>query len=69
MGLITGLPVNGAAITGRSRHHWPIVCEALLGVIPLNNAIRGCYFKMIRLVEEFSQLPDDTDEEIVQKFT
>ncbi|XP_021631875.1 protein MAIN-LIKE 2-like [Manihot esculenta] len=68
VGLITGLPVNGAAVTGRSRHHWPSVCEALLGVVPPNSAIRGCYLKMVWLAEEFSQLPDDSDKEVVQRF-
>ncbi|XP_043809101.1 serine/threonine-protein phosphatase 7 long form homolog [Manihot esculenta] len=68
IGLITGLPVNGAAVTGRSRHHWPSVCEALLGVVPPNNAIRGCYLKLSWLAEEFSQLPDDADEEVVHRF-
>ncbi|XP_043810444.1 serine/threonine-protein phosphatase 7 long form homolog [Manihot esculenta] len=68
VGLITGLPVNGAAVTGRSRHHWPSVCEALLGVFPPNNAIRGCYLKISWLAEEFSQLPDDADEEVVHRF-
>ncbi|XP_043809745.1 protein MAIN-LIKE 2-like [Manihot esculenta] len=66
--LIIGLPVNGAAITGRSRHHWPSICEALLGVVPPNNVIRGCYLKMNWLAEEFSQLPDDADEEVVHRF-
>ncbi|XP_021596655.1 serine/threonine-protein phosphatase 7 long form homolog [Manihot esculenta] len=68
VGLITRLPVNGAAFTGRSRHHWPSVCKALLGVVPPNNAIRGCYLKIIWLAEEFSQLPDDADEEVVHRF-
>ncbi|XP_021629606.1 serine/threonine-protein phosphatase 7 long form homolog [Manihot esculenta] len=68
VGLITGLPVNGAAVTGRSRHHWSSVCEALLGVVPPNNAIRGCYLKMNWLAEEFSQLPDEADEEVVHRF-
>ncbi|XP_021596610.1 protein MAIN-LIKE 2-like [Manihot esculenta] len=69
VGLITELPVNGAAVTGRSRHHWPSVCEALLGVVPTNNTIRGCYLKMIWLAEEFSQLLDDADQEVVERFT
>ncbi|XP_021603811.1 serine/threonine-protein phosphatase 7 long form homolog [Manihot esculenta] len=67
VGLITGLPVNSAAVIGRSRHHWPSLCEPLLDVVPPNNAIKGYYLKMICLTEEFSQLPDD--EEVVQKFT
>ncbi|XP_021603864.1 serine/threonine-protein phosphatase 7 long form homolog [Manihot esculenta] len=46
--LIIGLPVNGAAVTARSRHHWPSLCE---------------------LAEEFSQLLDDADDEVVQRFT
>ncbi|XP_021595151.1 serine/threonine-protein phosphatase 7 long form homolog [Manihot esculenta] len=66
VGLITGLPVNSAAITGRSLHHWPSVCEALLGIVPPNNAIRGCYLKMNWLAEEFSQLHD---EEVVHSDT
>ncbi|XP_043811056.1 serine/threonine-protein phosphatase 7 long form homolog [Manihot esculenta] len=68
VGLITGLPVDGAAVTGRSRHHWPSLCEALLGVVPPNSALRGCYLKMVWLAEEFSQLPNDPDEEVVQRF-
>ncbi|XP_043810688.1 serine/threonine-protein phosphatase 7 long form homolog [Manihot esculenta] len=68
VGLITGLPVNGAAVTGRSRHYWPSLCEALLGVVPPNSAIRGCYLKMVWLAEEFGQLPDDYDEVVVQRF-
>ena len=69
VGLITGLPVNGAAVTGRSRHHWPSICEALLCVVPPNNAIKGCYLKMIWLVkEEFSQLPDDANKEVIERF-
>ncbi|XP_021603842.1 protein MAIN-LIKE 2-like [Manihot esculenta] len=68
VGLITGLSVNGAAVTGRSHHHWPSVCDALLGVVPPNNAIRGCYLKMIWLAEEFTQLPDNAYEEVVRRF-
>ncbi|XP_057999078.1 serine/threonine-protein phosphatase 7 long form homolog [Hevea brasiliensis] len=62
VGIITGLPIHGSAVTGMSRAEWPEVCELLLGARPPPEMIRGHTLKLSWLTDEFGAIPHEADD-------
>ncbi|CAH9097143.1 unnamed protein product [Cuscuta epithymum] len=66
--VLTGLEVDGRAVTGTACRQWVEECERLLGVRPLlQTDIQGSYLRMPWLREHFAELPPDADEVMTQQ--
>ena len=60
--IILGLRIHGPTITGTYVFDVAALCEELLGVIPLANAIRGATISLWWLFSQLSTPPLDVDE-------
>ncbi|XP_074311477.1 serine/threonine-protein phosphatase 7 long form homolog isoform X2 [Silene latifolia] len=65
--VLFGLRVSGKAVTGRSDHHWPALCEELLGLRPSSTELKGLGLKLTWLSGNFSGLPQDADDDRLYK--
>ncbi|XP_043805078.1 serine/threonine-protein phosphatase 7 long form homolog [Manihot esculenta] len=68
IGVISGLPIDGDAVVGNSIINWMMYCQDTLGLVPPANIMRGSSLPLSWLVENFNELPDDADEEVVQRY-
>ena len=67
MAVLTGLPVDGHAVTGTTRVDWPDLCEELLGRRPTAGDLKGARLKMTWLDRHFRAIPANADEETVRR--
>ncbi|CAH9146681.1 unnamed protein product, partial [Cuscuta epithymum] len=66
--VLTGLEVDGRAVTGTACRQWVDECERLLGIRPVLRAdLQGSSLRMPWLREHFQALPPDADEMIIQQ--
>ncbi|XP_043804438.1 serine/threonine-protein phosphatase 7 long form homolog [Manihot esculenta] len=63
--VISGLPIDGDAVVGNSIINWMMYCQNTLGLVPPTNIMQGSSLPLSWLVENFNELPDDTDEEVM----
>lgn len=66
VGILTGLPIDGQAVTGSVTHDWYQVCMRLLGVAPPEDAIYGSRLQLSWLGETFEELPAGADDFTIQ---
>lgn len=68
--IITGLPIDGDAITGYiSVDDWYSLCQELLGAYPEDGELEGNFLKSSYLMRNCSSFTDDADEEVVIQHT
>lgn len=66
--VLTGLRVNGPAVTGTTDVDWDAVCQELLGVVPPQTARRGSQLRMQWLRETFGGLPPLADDQMIHRY-
>lgn len=66
--VLSGLHINGPAVTGTTDVDWDVICHELLGVIPPQTARRGAQLRMQWLRETFGVLPQVADGQMIQRY-
>lgn len=74
IGVLTGLPVDGVAVTGldptRKPQQWRELCQEILGVSPPDSEMSGGFLKIMWLMDQFSTpLPEDATQAEVDRYT
>ena len=64
--VLVGLPVDGDAIIGHTHMDWRRICHDLLDVTPGDRDIDGQRLHLNWLLDRFSTLPQDADEESIR---
>ncbi|CAM8948780.1 unnamed protein product [Rhodiola kirilowii] len=66
--LLTGLPVEGMPMTGKSQFNFEEVCLRLLGVYPDCDSKSPAIAKRSWVTNYLTAIPDDADEETLKKY-
>ncbi|CAM8957638.1 unnamed protein product [Rhodiola kirilowii] len=66
--LLTGLPVEGMPVTGKSQFNFEEVCLRLLGVYPDCDSKSPAIAKRSWFTNYLTAIPDDADEEMLKKY-
>ena len=64
--VLVGLPIDGDAIIGHTHMDWRRICHDLLGGTPGDRDIDGQRLHLNWLLDKFSTLPPDADEESIR---
>ncbi|XP_065877031.1 serine/threonine-protein phosphatase 7 long form homolog [Euphorbia lathyris] len=64
--VLTGLRVDGNAVTGSANYNFAQTCELLLGVVPPPNVMRGKQIKLTWLDTQFQYLQPNARDDIVR---
>ncbi|GMP60949.1 hypothetical protein CsSME_00023612 [Camellia sinensis var. sinensis] len=66
--ILSGLRVDGNAVSGNTGYDWPVICNRLLGTVPPTNQLKGSRLNMTWLSQTCGNLPIDVDDVIVQRY-
>ncbi|XP_043816677.1 serine/threonine-protein phosphatase 7 long form homolog [Manihot esculenta] len=67
MGLISGLPTDGNAVTGTTGQPWQLQCQDLLGLVPDREVMKGNTVALTWLRDNFDQIPEYADDVTIQR--
>ncbi|GMQ02938.1 hypothetical protein CsSME_00048949 [Camellia sinensis var. sinensis] len=66
--ILSGLQVDGNAVTGNTGYDWLAICNRLLGTVPSTNQLKGLRLNMTWLSQTCDNLPIDADDVIIQRY-
>ncbi|XP_074299959.1 serine/threonine-protein phosphatase 7 long form homolog [Silene latifolia] len=66
--VLLGLRIRGDIISGPTAYNWPLLITELLGKTPSSDDLKGASLRIGWLLEQFSGLPEDANEDVLHQY-